>query len=412
MALTTQRRWPPVGELARMIDVRGFAPATPNRRLAQIHTIADLRALARRRVPRAVFDFVDGGAEAEVSMARNHAAWRDVRFHPQILRDVGEVTLSRSLLGARANLPIVLAPTGFTRMMHHEGERAAARAAARAGIPYVLSTVGTTSVEDLVEASPAGRKWFQLYPRRDREISEALVARALAAGYDALVLTLDTAVSGARFRDVRNGFTIPPRIGPKTLADMARHPRWWLNLITTEPLRFASFDDWQGTAAEVANNMFDPTLGIDDFRRLRASWPHPLLVKGVQTVADAQRVLDAGADGVVLSNHGGRQLDRSESPLRLLPEVRAAVGERPEVYVDGGVTSGADVCAAVALGATGVFVGRAYLYGLMAGGEPGVDRALDIVRTDIARTLRLLGVPAIDALTTDHASLPTMNRSN
>ena len=264
--------------------------------------------------------------------------------------------------------------------------------------------MGTTSVEDLVAAAPAGRKWFQLYLWRDRAASTALVERALAAGYDTLILTVDTPVSGARFRDVRNGLMIPPRIGPRTLADMARHPRWWLNLVSTEPLRFASFSSWQGTAAELADSLFDPTAGVDELRWLRRAWPHRLVVKGIQGVADAQRVLDAGADGVVLSNHGGRQLDRVETPLHLLPEVRAAVGADTEVYVDGGVTSGADVAAAVALGATGVLVGRAYLYGLMAGGEQGVDRAVDILRTDLARTLRLLGVPAVDALTGEHAT--------
>ncbi len=276
----------------------------------------------------------------------------------------------------------------------------------------MLATVGTTSVEELVEASPAGRRWFQLYPRRDRAAGDALVARALAAGCDTLVLTVDTPVSGARFKDVRNGLTIPPRIGPRTLADMARRPRWWLNLVTTAPLRFASLDSWQGTAADVADRLFDPTVGMQDLRRLRASWPKTLLVKGIQTVAAAQRVIDAGADGVVLSNHGGRQLDRSEAPLRLLPAVRAAVGADPELYVDGGVACGADIAAAIALGATGVFVGRAYLYGLMAAGEPGVTRAIDILRTDLARTLRLLGVSAIDSLTGEHASLPSTNRSN
>ncbi|QJY48862.1 alpha-hydroxy acid oxidase [Pseudonocardia broussonetiae] len=401
----TARRLPPVAELAAMVDARAFAPATTRRRLARTHTLEDLRALARRRVPRAVFDYVEGGAEQEVSIARSRAAFRDVRFRPQVLRDVGEVDLGRTMLGRRAELPVVLAPTGYTRMMHHEGERAVARAAARAGIPYALSTVGTTSVEDLVAAAPTGRTWFQLYLWRDRAASAALVARALAAGCDTMILTVDTPVSGARFRDVRNGLTIPPRIGPRTLADMALHPRWWIDLVSTEPLRFASFSSWQGTAAELADSLFDPTAGLADLRWLRDAWPHRLVVKGIQGVADARTVLDAGADGVVLSNHGGRQLDRTEAPLRLLPEVRAALGADAEVYVDGGVTSGADVAAAVALGATGVLVGRAYLYGLMAGGEAGVARAVDILRTDLARTLRLLGVTAVDALTGTHAAL-------
>jgi L-lactate dehydrogenase (cytochrome) len=345
-----------------------------------------------------VFDYVDGGAESEISMARARAAYKDVHFHPAVLRDVSRVALDRVLLGAKSELPVVLAPTGYTRMMHHDGEVAVARAAARAGIPYTLSTMGTTSVEELVAAEPRGRKWFQLYLWRDRAAGEDLVERALAAGYDTLVLTVDTPVSGARLRDIRNGLTIPPMIGPRTLADMAVHPRWWANLLTTDPLTFASFDSWRGTAAELADSLFDPSAGIDDLRRLRAAWPHSLVVKGIQTVEDARTVVDAGADAVVVSNHGGRQLDRAATPLRVLPHVRAAVGDRAEVFVDGGVRSGADVAAAIALGASGVLVGRAYLYGLMAGGERGVDRALSILRTELARTLRLLGAAEIAEL--------------
>lgn len=400
-----RRRLPRWSDLTDVIDLRTFAPPTTEHRLARARSLGDLRAIARRRVPRAVFDYVDGGAESEISLARARAAYRDVHFHPAVLRDVAQIELGRVLLGKKSELPVVLAPTGYTRMMHHDGEVAVARAAARAGIPYTLSTMGTTSVEDLVAAEPTGRKWFQLYLWRDRAAGEDLVKRALAAGYDTLMLTVDTPVSGARLRDLRNGLTIPPMIGPRTLADMALHPRWWANLLTTDPLRFASFGSWKGTAAELADSLFDPSAGIDDLRWLRGAWPHSLVVKGIQTVEDARMVVDAGADGVVVSNHGGRQLDRAATPLRVLPHVRAAVGDRAEVFVDGGVRSGADVAAAIALGATGVLVGRAYLYGLMAGGERGVDRALDILRTDLTRTLRLLGVAEIDALPNGHVTL-------
>lgn len=400
-----RRRRPRWSDLTEVIDPRAFAPPTTERRLARAHTLGDLRAIARRRVPRAVFDYVDGGAESEVSMARARAAYRDVHFHPAVLRDVSRVTLDRVLLGKNSALPVVLAPTGYTRMMHHEGEPAVARAAARAGIPYTLSTMGTTSVEELAATEPTGRKWFQLYLWRDRAARESLVERALAAGYDTLVLTVDTPVSGARLRDVHNGLTIPPMIGPRTLADIALHPRWWVNLLTTEPLKFASFGSWKGTAAELADSLFDPSAGIDDLHWLRAAWPHSLVVKGIQTVEDARKVVDAGADAVVVSNHGGRQLDRAATPLRVLPRVRAAVGERAEVFVDGGVRSGADIAAAIALGASGVLVGRAYLYGLMAGGERGVDRALSILRTELTRTLRLLGVADVAELPDGHVTL-------
>jgi L-lactate dehydrogenase (cytochrome) len=290
-------------------------------------------------------------------------------------------------------------------MIHHAGEGAVARAAERAGLPYTLSTMGTTSIEDVAAAAPSGRRWFQLYLWRDRAAGKDLVERALDAGYDTLVLTVDTPVAGARMRDVRNGLTLPPNIRLRTLADMSLHPAWWFNLLTTRPLEFASVSSWDGTVAELVNQMFDPTAVLDDVRRLRDAWPHTLVVKGVQDPDDARLVVEAGADGVVVSSHGGRQLDRTAAPLRLLPAVVDAVGDRADVLVDTGVLSGADVVAAVGLGATGVLVGRAYLYGLMAAGERGVDRALAILRTELVRTLQLLGVPRVDDLGREHVGL-------
>jgi L-lactate dehydrogenase (cytochrome) len=358
-----------------------------------------------RRVPKSVFDYVDGAAEQELSIARSRAAFESIEFHPHVLRDVSAVDLTAEILGERAALPLVLAPTGFTRMMNHEGETAVARAAARANIPYVLSTMGTTELEDVRAAAPSARQWFQLYLWKDRAASEALVERAEKAGYEALVLTVDTPIGGARMRDLRNGLTIPPTLSVRTFAGMAARPAWWLNVLTTEPLSFAAMSNFDGTVEELIAHMFDPSITADDLSWLRARWPRKLVVKGIQNVEDALIVADLGADAVVVSNHGGRQLDRTRPPLVLLPEVVAAVGDRCEVLIDTGIRTGADLVAARALGASAAMIGRPYLYGLMAGGEPGVDRALQILMTEYQRTMQLLGALRTDDLDGHSASL-------
>jgi len=368
-------------------------------------SVADLRPIARRHVPRAVFDYVDGGAEAELSLARAREAFGRVEFIPSVLRGVADVDPSTSILGAPASLPLVFAPTGFTRLMHHAGEPAVARATARAGIPYALSTLGTTSPERLAADAPVGRRWFQLYVWRDRDAVAELVSRATEAGFEALILTVDTPVGGARLRDVRNGFSIPPALTLRTLADISVHPGWWFNLLTTEPITFASFRSSEGTVAQLLDTVLDPGLDWDDLAWLRGAWSGPLVVKGIQSVEDARRAADHGVDAIVLSNHGGRQLDRAPVALELLPSVAAAVGDRVEVYVDGGVLSGADVVAAVGLGARACLVGRAYLYGLMAGGEVGVDRVAALFRSDVLRTMRLLGVRSVAELTPERVRL-------
>jgi len=395
-------RWSEVTELVRPRLLPGDAT---DRRLARAATIGDLRELARRTVPRAVFDYTDGAAGAEISLQRSREAFARVEFRPSVLRDVSVVDTATTVLGRPSTMPVTLAPTGFTRLMHTEGERAVVRVAERAGIPYGLSTMGTTSLEDVATAAPGARRWFQLYLWRDREASAGLVERAQAAGYEALVLTVDTPVAGPRLRDVRNGFTIPPALSLRTMANAARHPRWWIDLLTTEPLEFASLHSWGGTVAELADRVFEPAATLTDLRALRAAWPGALVVKGVQTPDDARAVVDEGVDAVVVSNHGGRQLDRAPTPLEQLPDIVAAVAGRAEVHLDGGVLDGADVVAAVAAGATSVLVGRAYLYGLMAGGERGVQRAVDILRAEVARTLQLLGVPSVAELTPDRVRL-------
>jgi L-lactate dehydrogenase (cytochrome) len=373
------------------------------RRVAAAATIADLRRIGKRRTPRSVFDYVDGAAEQEISLRRAREAFARVEFRPRVLRDVSEVDSTRVVVGSRSSLPLVLAPTGFTRMMHHEGERAVARAAARAGIPYTLSTMGTVSVEDVAAVAPDAERWFQLYLWRDREASLQLIRRAREAGYSALVLTVDTAVAGRRIRDVHNGLTVPPSLTLRTLADMSIHPSWWFNLLTTEPLEFASLTHSGGTVADLVDRMFDPSASLAELAWLREQWPGRIVVKGIQDPEDAQVVAELGIDGIVVSNHGGRQLDRAATPLEVLPEIVDAVSGRTEVLLDTGIMDGADIVAAVANGARGCLVGRAYLYGLMAGGEHGVDRALSILRDQVTRTMRLLGVTSLDELTPAHA---------
>jgi L-lactate dehydrogenase (cytochrome) len=401
----TARHLPRWSELRPLLRPRPVQLDPTERRLSRALTIADLRAAARRRTPRAVFDYTDGGAETETSLRRAREAFARVEFQPRVLRDVTVVDTTTTVLGRPAALPVAFAPTGFTRMMHHEGERAVVRVAEEAGIPYALSTLGTTSIEDVAAAAPAARKWFQLYVWRDRGAGKELVERAQAAGFEALILTVDVPVAGARLRDVRNGLTIPPSLTLRTFLDAAAHPSWWFNLLTTDPLVFASLTSWEGTVAELINSMFDPSLTPRDLSWLREAWSGPLLVKGIQHVDDARMVVDHGADAVVVSNHGGRQLDRAVTPLEVLPEIVDAVGDRAEVLVDGGVRSGADVVAAAALGAKACLVGRAYLYGLMAGGERGVQRVVDILTNEIIRTLQLLGADSVTRLEPAHVRL-------
>jgi L-lactate dehydrogenase (cytochrome) len=401
----TQRRLPRWSEFRPLLQVQPMTLDRTARRLRRAASVEDLRDQARRRVPRAVFDYTDGGAGREVSLRRSRAAFDRVEFLPTVLRDVSSVDVSTTVLGRPAALPLVMAPTGFTRMMNHQGEPAVARAAARAGVPYALSTMGTTSPERLAAEAPEARRWFQLYLWRDRVTSTEIVRRAAENGYEALVLTVDTPVGGLRLRDVRNGMTIPPALTARTILDGARHPSWWANLLTTEPLEFASLNSFAGTVSDLASQVFDPSATLADVRWLRDTWSGPLIVKGLLTVDDAVAAVDAGADGVVVSNHGGRQLDQSPTPLEQLPAIAEAVGERAEVYVDGGVMSGSDVMAAVTLGARAALVGRAYLYGLMAGGEAGVDRVLEILRKEMVTAMQLTGVTSVAELTKDRVRL-------
>ncbi len=399
-----ERHLPKPRELAPLLQFKKPELSAKRRRLEGALTIADLRAIAKRRTPKAAFDYTDGAAEGEVSLARARQAFQDIEFHPSILRDVSQVDTSREVLGGRVALPFGIAPTGFARMMQTEGERAGAAAAGAAGIPFCLSTMGTTSIEDVQAANPGGRNWFQLYMWKDRDRSMALVERAVKSGFDTLLVTVDVPVAGARLRDKRNGMSIPPALTPGTVVNAIPRPAWWVNFLTTEPLAFASLDRWSGTVGELIDTMFDPTVDFEDLSWIKAQWPGKLVVKGVQNVADAKRLADLGVDGIVLSNHGGRQLDRAPIPFHLLPDVVREVGNDLEVHLDTGIMSGADIVAAVALGAHFTLIGRAYLYGLMAGGREGVDRTIEILRTEIIRTMQLLGVATLDELEPAHVT--------
>ena len=388
-----------------LFDLVGFKTPTldfKKRRLQEAQTIWDLRAIAKRRTPAAAFDYTDGAADAEISMRRSRQAFRDLEFRPNILNDVSKVDMTRDIFGGPSALPFGIAPTGFTRLMQTEGERAGAAAAGKAGIPFSLSTLGTTSVEDVAKANPNGRNFFQLYVMKDRDISYGLVERAKNAGFDTLMFTVDAPVAGARLRDKRNGFSIPPQISAGTVLNAIPRPWWWWDFLTTEPLEFASLTSTGGTVGELLDNAMDPTISLEDLETIREMWPGTLVVKGVQTLEDAKKVTDAGADGLILSNHGGRQLDRAPVPFELLPSVAKEVGHHLDVAMDTGIMHGADIVAAIAHGAQFTFIGRAYLYGLMAGGEEGVTRAIEILREQIHRTMQLIQVPSLDELTPEH----------
>ncbi|GAA4265832.1 alpha-hydroxy acid oxidase [Frondihabitans peucedani] len=400
----TQRQFPKPAELVEYMRFKKPDLDFKRNRLQSALTIADLRAIAKRRTPKAAFDYTDGSAEGEISIARARQAFEDVEFHPQVLRDVAAVDTTATVFGATSAQPFGIAPTGFTRLMQTEGETAGAGAAGAAGIPFTLSTLGTTSIEDVKAANPVGRNWFQLYVMRNREISYGLVERAAAGGFETLFFTVDTPVAGARLRDKRNGFSIPPQLTPGTVLNAIPRPWWWIDFLTTPKLEFASLASTGGTVADLLDSAMDPTISFDDLRIIREMWPGKLAVKGVQSLDDAKRFADAGVDGIVLSNHGGRQLDRAPIPFHLLPDVVREVGGDLDVVVDTGIMNGADIVASIALGARFTLVGRAYLYGLMAGGRAGVDRMIAILSEEITRTMKLLGAHSLEELTPSHVT--------
>jgi L-lactate dehydrogenase (cytochrome) len=393
--------------LRSVVRFRPLRVRAADRRLSTVASVADYRRIARRRLPRGVFDYVDGGAEDELTLRRNSEAFRRLEFRPSVLSDVGQVDISTSLLGRHLPAPVILAPTGFTRIVTPGGELDVARAAARAGLPYTLSTMATRSVEEVAAVSD-GPKWFQVYVWRDRVLVKDLLARAAASGYEAIVITVDTAVLGRRERDVRHGFTLPPKIGPRTLIDGALHPAWTWNFVRAEPITFANATGTTAgdgsTAVRLAdyiNGQFDPSLSWRDLDWFRAEWDGVIVLKGVQTADDARTAAAAGVEAIALSNHGGRQLDGAPVPVEHLAEVADAVADKVEIICDGGIRRGSDIVKALALGASACMIGRAYLYGLGAAGERGVDGVLGLLADDMRRTMALLGRRSVAELGAD-----------
>lgn len=368
--------------------------------------IAELREGARRHLPRSVFEFVDGGSQDEVSLRANREDFARYAFLPRVLTDVSKRDLTTTILGTPAAFPLVLAPTGLAGIVRRQGELAASRAAAAAGVPYCLSTMASCTIEQIAAASDVSR-WFQLYVFRDRGLTKAFIERAKASGCKALVLTVDTKVQGPRERDMRNGFTVPPRFTAATLLDFARHWRWLLDVGLGPKVTFRNLEgtavqsDSPMTITQFISGQYDLSVNYEDLEWFKSLWGGPVAVKGILTGADARRAVDHGADGIIVSNHGGRQLDGAISAIRALPDVVDAVGDRAEVILDGGVRRGADILKALCLGARACMVGRPWLYGLAVGGEAGVGRALDILRHEFDLALTLLGYTRPSELSRD-----------
>ena len=379
-----------------------------DRKLKKVVNLAEMRLLSKKRVPKAVFDYVDGGANDELAFIRSQEVYSRVEFKARVLRDVSKIDLTANIVGQKSALPIIFAPTGYTRMMHYQGEIMVAKVCEENNLVYNLSTMGTTSSKEIGDQVPNVRRWFQLYLWRDRSQSLKFIEEAQAAGFEGLMLTVDTAVGGIKWRDMRNGLTVPPKIGLKTFFDMALKPKWWANLLTTAPLEFATFRNFNKPLSEIAAKVFDPAVTFEDIKWLRSVWKGKLIIKGIQTVSDAVELTKIGVDAIVLSNHGGRQLDRSIVPLELLPQVRSAIGPKgngPQIFIDGAIMSGADVLAAIALGADAVLIGRAYLYGAMAAGKKGVEKVVEMLRFEMETAMKLLGAKDLSELNPDFVNI-------
>jgi L-lactate dehydrogenase (cytochrome) len=386
------------------------------RRIRRIANVDDARNVARRQLPRGVFDYIDGAAESERTARANTEAYARLRLNPRVLRNVATVDPSTTVLGSALSYPLILAPTGFTRIAHSSGELAVARAAARAGVAYSLASMGTYSIEQ-VAAVCDGPKWFQLYWWRDRGLTSELLRRAAASGFEVLWLTVDTPVIGRRERDIRRGFSIPPKIGPATILDGIVHPEWTLDFLRHDPIVFANVAGRRATsdtptadgsaAMEVAKlvmRQFDPSCSWSDLDWIKSQWPGPIVLKGIVTPADAARAVEAGMDAVAVSNHGGRQLDDVGASIERLEAVVEAVAGQAAVIADGGIRRGSDVVKALALGADACSIGRPYLYGLGAAGERGVDHILELLGDGVSRTMALLGCTTVSEIGREHVS--------
>ena len=394
--------------LRSVVRFRGYERDRTARKLSKAADVADLRAMAKKRMPGGCFDYIDGAAQDEVTAENNISAYKNYYFRPRVLRDVAAIDTSTTLLGGRVPFPLMIAPTGFDRIAHSQGELAVARAAHRMRIPYSLSTMGTRSIEEVAGVNE-GRKWFQVYVWRDKPVLKEMLERAAAADYEGIMITVDTAVLGRRERDVRRGFSLPPKIGFDTIIDGIRHPRWTADFLRAEPIQFANVKGSSAvgdgstpvTLSDYINSQFDPSLSWSDIAWFRDNWSGMIMIKGVQTVEDAEIAADMGLDGVILSNHGGRQLDYAPSPIDLVAPVADAVGDKTSIICDGGVRRGSDIVKAVAMGADACMIGRAYFYALGAAGERGVDWVLEFLRAGVEHTMALSGVGSIDNLDRD-----------
>ncbi len=394
--LKSKRQWPSIRYFLSLIDFSLPAFNLKRRTLHRAVTIEDLKRAAKKRVPRVVFDYVEGSAGNEVGISRSLLSYRNVEWKVRGFSDVSEIDTSIYILNERVEMPILFAPTGYTRFMNHVGEPAVASVAENNNLIYTLSTMGTTSPAELARAVPGSRRWFQLYVVQNRQDSLNVINQAKDNGFEALVLTIDTPVTGLRHRDTRNGLTIPPRIRPSTIIAIARKPRWWINLLTTKPLEFAAFRGWDRSLQELASTIFDPSMTWKDLEWLQSVWDGPIIVKGVQNVRDARKLSRMGVAGIVVSNHGGRQLDQGPVPLEILSDIVKEVDGKVDVYIDGAIMSGSDVYSAIALGAKAVFIGRAYLYGIMAGGQRGVEKVVEIMKKELINTMALSGAKTIE----------------
>lgn len=376
--------------------------------LKRCHNIADLRDAARRRLPAPMFHYIDGGSDDEWTLGRNTSAFDNYQLLPEVLCDVSEIDLSTEIFGQQCKLPFFLAPTGMSRLFHHDKELAVARAAERFGTFYSLSTLGTTSLEH-VARTVSTPKMFQIYILKDRGLTLEFVERCKASGYEALCLTVDMAMAGNRERDLRTGMVMPPKFGLKSLWSFATHPHWAMNLALHPDFKLANVAhriDALGSGAmgliDYVNSQFDRTVTWSDVEWLRAQWDGPLVLKGVLSPGDAIRAHGVGANALMISNHGGRQLDGSPAPVDLVRPFRDALGDNLQLVVDGGIRRGKDVVKAIALGADACSIGKAYLYGLAAGGQAGVERALALLQTEVQRTMTLLGCASVAEISGKH----------
>jgi L-lactate dehydrogenase (cytochrome) len=373
-------------------------------RLSDCHNVDDLRRLAKARLPWPVFDYIDGAADDERTKARNTAAFDDVDLVPNVLAGVAEIDTSSTIMGRRSALPLMLSPTALQRVFHWQGERAVARAAEKFGLWFGISSLATVSIEEIA-ALVSTPKLFQLYVHKDKGLNASMIERCRAAGFDAIALTVDTIVSGKRERCQRSGFTTPPRFTPSALWSYATRPHWTANYALRERFRLPNLDSHvsEGTGkavsiAEYFNTMFDTAMDWDTAARIGQDWGGTFCLKGVMSAADARRAVEIGADAIMISNHGGRQLDGSRAPFDQLAEIVDAVGGEIEIICDGGVRRGTHVLKALAQGATAASGGRLYLYALAAAGQPGVERALALLKDEIERGMRLMGVTSVDQL--------------